>query len=164
MSFEFDHAEWSAELNTGVDVVDEQHQPYFNLLNDYLKKASETSSGPQLVLDLAEKLTFLHKYAEEQFSTEEAIMREAGYPDYESHKEEHQHFLHHVEELYLQMKTRGYSPSLGREVNYYIIEWFVEHIRLTDKKLVGFLNEKSAEDSKLPRFLRKLYESLTGNS
>ena len=33
--------EWDTSLETGIDVVDEQHRQYFVLLNNYLEKASE---------------------------------------------------------------------------------------------------------------------------
>lgn len=145
MTSETGHVEWSSDLDTGVGVVDEQHHQYFNLLNDYLKKATEKLSGSEQAFDLLEKFKFLHEYAEEHFSTEEAMMIEAGFPGYDSHRGEHLYFLKHVEDLFLQMKTNGFSPSLSREVNYYIIEWFVEHIRLTDKKLAKYLKEKSTD-------------------
>ena len=145
MTSEVGSMEWSIDLETGVAVVDEQHREYFNLLNHYLEKATEKTSGSAQGFDLLQKFKFLYEYAEEHFSTEEALMTEARYPDYESHRGEHLHFLKHVEELYSQMKTSGFSSSIGREVNYYIIEWFVEHIRFTDKKLAVFLKEKAAE-------------------
>ena len=94
-------------------------------------------------MDLAEKFDFLRQYAKEHFSTEESIMEDAGYPDSESHKGEHSYFLRHVEELYLQLVAHGYSSDLAREVNYYTLEWFIEHIRLTDMKLVAFLKQQA---------------------
>ena len=145
MTSEVARIEWSIDLETGIGVVDQQHRQYFNLLNGYLEKATEKFSSSEQVFDLLEKFKFLYEYAEEHFSTEEAIMTKAGFPDYESHREEHLYFLKHVEDLYSQMKTGGFSPSLRSEVNYYIIEWFVEHIRLTDKKLAAFLKGKAAE-------------------
>jgi hemerythrin len=60
------------------------------------------------------------------------------------------------------MKTKGFSPELAREVNYYTVEWFVEHIRVTDMKLVEFLNQLSAKDKKIPTYLKNLYTSLFG--
>ena len=145
MTSELGSVEWSVDLETGIGVVDQQHRQYFNLLNDYLKKTTEKNSSSDQIFELLEKFQFLYEYADEHFSTEEAIMKEAGYPDYESHRKEHLHFLKHVEDLYSQMKTRGFSPSLRSEVNFYTIEWFVQHIRFTDKKMAAFLKGKSTE-------------------
>jgi len=48
--------------------------------------------------------------------------------------------------LYEQMRKVGFSPDLAREVNYYTIEWFTDHIRDIDVKLADFLKKKATED------------------
>lgn len=88
---------------------------------------------------LTESLDFLRQYAAEHFSTEEAIMENEEYPDYASHMEEHSYFLSHVDELYRELCARGFSDRLSREVNYYTMEWFMEHILESDMILVEFL-------------------------
>ena len=165
MNTEFFEINWTKDLETGIDVLDAQHQKYFDLLSNYIAKAAKVSKSPtntEKVSDLAETLDFLRDYAEEHFSTEEAVMKEAGYMDYEQHREEHLYFLKHVEELYNEMKTKGYSLKLAVEVDYYTAEWFVAHIRSIDMKLVQFLEQKSTEDKSLKLFLKKIYESILG--
>ena len=167
METEFVEINWTKDLETGIDVLDEQHHKYFDLLSDYIAKAAKvakTSTNTEKVLDLAETLNFLRDYAKEHFSTEEAVMKEAVYMDYEQHKEEHLYFLKHVEELYNEMKTEGYSLRLALEVDYYTAEWFVAHIRTSDMKLVQFLRQKSPEDKNLTIFLKKIYESILGQN
>ena len=90
-------------------------------------------------------------------------MKESAYPDFKMHHKEHQYFLKHVEDLYNDMRANGYSPELAREVRYYTVEWFIEHIRLTDMKLVDFLKQRATEDKKLEPLLSRLYQSLFGN-
>ena len=116
MESEISQTAWSTDLETGIDVVDEQHHQYFNLLNDYLEKAAEELTDRQQIIDLAEKFDFLRQYAKGHFSTEESIMKNAGYPDFEFHYGEHLSFLRHVEELYIQLITNGYNSQLAREV------------------------------------------------
>jgi len=159
---------WTRKLETGIDVLDAQHRQYFELLSNYLEKSAKastdaTSADTGQILELAETFNFLRQYAIEHFSTEEEVMEKAAYPDYDSHHEEHLYFSKHVEELYNNMRTNGYSPELAREVRYYTVEWFIEHIRLTDMKLVAFLKQKATEDKKLKPFLKKLYTSLFRN-
>ena len=167
MSSQIDNVEWTTDLESGIDVLDAQHRRYFDLLNDFFQEAAESSSTPEAISDLAKRFDFLRQYAVEHFSTEQEIMERAEYPDAELHEKAHLYFLNHVGELYEQLKTRGYSPELAREVNFYTIEWFIKHIRMTDMELVKFLKEESTEDKKLPGFLRKIHESLfakkTGN-
>jgi len=130
---------WTEDLESGIEVLDAQHRKYFDLLSDFLEKASKPASTPEKASELAETFDFLRQYAVEHFSTEQEVMEISGYPDSALHEDEHLYFLRHVEELYQRLKTRGYSPQLAREVNYYTAEWFIEHIRLTDMKLVKFL-------------------------
>lgn len=160
MESQVETVEWTADLESGIDVLDAQHRRYFDLLNDFLLKASGSSSTSANNHDLAKTFNFLREYAVEHFSTEHEVMEESEYPDFEFHEKQHLYFLNHVQELYQRLKTSGYSPELEREVKYYTIEWFVMHIRSTDMKLVKFLKEKSAKDKKLPGRLRRLYQSL----
>jgi hemerythrin len=167
MDTKFFDITWTKDLETGIDVLDAQHHKYFDLLSNYFAKAAKvakTSTTTEKVLDLAETLNFLRDYAKEHFSTEEAVMKEAAYMDYEPHKEEHLYFLKHVEDLYNEMKTNGYSLRLAVEVDYYIAEWFVAHIRSSDMKLVQFLDKKSEDDQGLTVFLKKIYESILGQN
>ena len=152
--------DWNPDLETGIDVVDEQHRMYFLLLNKYLEKVSETLSDRNHFFDLLEKFDFLHQYAKEHFSTEELIMQEAGFPEFESHRDEHLFFEHHVEELYEQLKAEGFSQELARKADYYMIEWFVNHIREADMDLAEFLHNKVSLDKKISGLLKKLYSSL----
>ena len=134
---------WTKELETGFDVLDAQHRRYIELLNDYIEKATEdTTNSAQKDIQLTESLVFLREYAKEHFATEESIMREAEFPEYEAHLEEHLYFLRHVGGLCEDLEINGFSPKLSREVNYYTIEWFIEHILLLDMQLVAFLNAR----------------------
>jgi hemerythrin len=143
--------DWNPDLETGIDIVDEQHRRYFQLLNNYLEKISATLSDSNQFFDLLEKFDFLHQYAKEHFSTEELIMQEA---------DEHLYFERHVEELYERLKAEGFSQELASEADYYMIEWFVKHIREADMDLAEFLHNKVSLDKKISGLLKKLYASL----
>ena len=140
---EVDSVGWNTELETGIDVLDGQHRRYVELLNNYIERANENiTTYEQKNVRLTESLVFLREYAEEHFSTEESIMRDAEFPGYEEHVEEHVYFLRHVGELCNDLETKGFSPGLFREVNYYTIEWFIQHILLLDMQLADFLKAR----------------------
>ena len=160
MVIEIKQVEWDPSLETGIEVVDEQHRQYFVLLNNYLAKASESPVDGDEFFDLVEKLDFLRQYAREHFATEESLMQEAGFPGFEAHRWEHRYFEHHVGELFERLKADGFSLELAHDVNYYIIEWFVEHIRQVDMELVEFLHDKAGRDGAIPALLKKFYTSL----
>lgn len=136
---------WTEDLETGIDILDEQHHHYINLLNDFLAKASQHSNTDQQANQLKESFDFLRQYAAEHFSTEEVIMKNEAYPDYASHVEEHAYFLSHVDELYKELCTQGFSEKLSREVNYYTMEWFIDHILDSDMTLVTFLRVRNGK-------------------
>lgn len=137
---------WSDQLETGVDILDQQHSRYIELLNDYLGKAAGFIDDERKARQLVESFEFLRAYAEEHFSAEESIMIETAFPDFATHREEHQRFITHVDELARQMENTGFSAALAREVNFYAIEWFIDHILDSDMKLAKFLKDRNLEN------------------
>jgi hemerythrin len=133
---------WNKELETGIDLIDKQHRRYVSLLSDYFVKVSKYTETDEKIDQLTESFDFLRNYTEEHFATEESIMRDADYPDYYAHQDEHLYFLRHIGDLYHEMKTEGFSTGLSREVDFYTVEWFIEHILLADMRLVEFINNR----------------------
>ena len=143
LATEIEQTGWSQKIETGVEVLDDQHRRYFSLVNDYLAVATKTAPYDNKLAELVERLDFLRAYAVEHLATEQEIMKDAEYPDYQRHLAEHEYFLMHVEELYEQTCNEGQSDKLTREVHYYTLEWFIRHIQFTDMKMVAFLKQKS---------------------
>jgi len=133
---------WSSELETGMEVLDQQHRKYIDLLNVYLQEATEQLATDNKSNNLKESFGFLLGYAAEHFLTEEEIMKEKDFPGYAAHRKEHQHFMKHVGQLSRELKTQGFSEKLSREVNFYAIEWFIDHILGSDMELVEYLKAR----------------------
>ena len=85
-------------------------------------------------------------------------MEEVEYPEIETHRKEHKYFLRHVQQLYFTMQEDGFSQSLAREVHYYTVEWFTEHISLTDMKLVDYLNTTSEKEPGLRPLFKRAFK------
>lgn len=88
-------------------------------------------------------------------------MKRLQYPDYQAHHEEHVFFVEQIQHLLQRTKHGSFHAALVREVNFYIVEWFTEHVRLIDMNLIRFLNEKSAEDKTCLHFLDYIPTSLS---
>lgn len=153
-------ARWTDELEAGIENLDRQHKKYFDLLGDYLARAAMISSESDEISELAETLDFLKSYAAEHFSDEEQVMEEVDYPKIDEHRKEHQHFLRHVGELHYSMQEDGFSPSLAREVRYYTVEWFIEHIRLTDMEFVDYLKKASEKEPGLRPYIKRAFRKV----
>ncbi|MCW8925310.1 MAG: hemerythrin family protein, partial [Xanthomonadales bacterium] len=82
-----------------MDILDQQHRRYIDLLNVYLKEATEQLATENKSNKLKESFCFLLGYAAEHFSTEEEIMKEKDFPNYEAHRKEHLYFMNHVAKL-----------------------------------------------------------------
>ncbi len=136
---------WTRELETGHELLDEQHRHYIDLLNNYLANVTSQLTTDENLSKLVRSFDFLRRYAEEHFATEESIMDSAGFPDSLSHKDEHLDFLQHVENLHWEMQENGFSERLSREVNFYAIEWFIDHILGSDMQLAEFLRHKQLQ-------------------
>ena len=141
LATEVEETGWSQKIETGVKVLDDQHRQYFSLVNDYLATAAKATTNDDRHSELVERLNFLRRYAIEHFDTEQKIMKDAGYQDYQQHLEEHKYFLMHVGALYKQTCNEEQSDKLTREVYYYTLEWFIGHIQFTDMKMVEFLKQ-----------------------
>ena len=143
LATEIEETGWSQKIETGLEVLDDQHRRYFSLVNDYLATAAKAATHDNRDAELVERLDFLRRYAIEHFATEQKIMKDAGYRDYQQHLEEHKYFLMHVGALYKQTCNEGQSDKLTREVYYYTLEWFIGHIQFTDMKMVEFLKQNA---------------------
>jgi len=124
--------ELGASLMTGIDIIDEQHQGLLDLLNGLHCHTEE---------DLAERreefealLDKLINYINVHFSTEEAMMREAGIVDNGPHLEEHRKFTEEVGGFAKDFYTMDLLEF--QEVKEFLVKWYENHIMITDMKYV----------------------------
>jgi len=124
---------WSEKFTVGVKRLDFQHQQLFNIINDLIAY-QDASPGSEPIAEVLERIT---QYADYHFKTEERIMKEYDFPDYESQVREHNEF---------RAKTAGFcadaiagKPGLLREMLEYVQNWLTTHILESDVKLKYFL-------------------------
>lgn len=91
-------AEWidfSDDFLVGVKVVDEQHQALSNMLNAMNRAIARQESLGSLAGQFDELTAFVTMH----FQTEEQLMKEHDFPEFEAHCEEHRRLLDEVEYL-----------------------------------------------------------------
>lgn len=93
---------------------------------------------------LSEVLQFIQDYVVIHFGTEEKLMVNYGYPEYNLHKGEHARLV--AEFLEKKAALSAGSPTSSDVIKTYnwLTEWVINHIATTDKKLGPFLKEKNA--------------------
>jgi hemerythrin-like metal-binding protein len=125
---------WSAQLEVGHNEIDSQHKKLVDLVNK-LHDAMKNRTGQEALKPVLNELVSYTKY---HFSTEETLMKSKGYPDFPSHKKEHDALTQQVVDL--QNKINQSNTSLVTiETMNFLRDWLKNHILGTDMKLSAFL-------------------------
>ena len=123
------------EFGTNVSETDQQHQQLFQLLNTLHKTLSD--SEPNVI---SKHLDEFIDFTVSHFQTEERLMQENGYPDYEAHKLEHDKLVKMFVELLKGFHEEG--DNLSQASTIFIKDWLTQHIPNRDKPYGPFLNDK----------------------
>jgi hemerythrin len=127
-------------LETGVELIDTQHQQLFDAINKLLA----TCSGGKDPDALKKDLDFLTNYTIKHFFEEEQIQQKYKYPDYPNHKKYHENFKSVVRDMSVQFIMKGPSEALVNEVTAKIGNWLVTHIKVEDQKLAAHIRSQKA--------------------
>ncbi|CAH7076134.1 Hemerythrin [Vibrio chagasii] len=123
---------WDKNFETGIGVVDEQHQYLVGFINYYGNLLSENTIS---IDDINVALLDLTRYAEFHFKEEESLMRDCGV--YERHIEEHIK-VHRVfmQDIYsMQAFIMEEDQSSARQLLDFLIHWLAYHILGIDQNM-----------------------------
>jgi len=126
------------KYGVGHKDLDSQHQTIIRLINQ-LSVDNEYSYSSSLYDFTLEEL--IH-YADWHLSFEENLMKEICYPEFDSHKEEHQTFIDKVEVFKSHLVAN--TPKLRDEVISFLTDWLNDHIIREDKKLTPYIRQHQA--------------------
>ena len=127
---------WKDAWLTGIREVDTQHKQLVRLLNDL----HQAMSPGQCKDALGTILGSLVSYTQVHFAAEERLLRKNGYPDFVSHKQEHDRLTAKV--LQFQHDFNAGGIVLTYEILNFLRDWLQGHILGTDKKYAPFLQAK----------------------
>lgn len=109
-------------FNTGIESIDDHHRQIIKLLNC----ASENLVGNPCAEEQFRAIEELIDYTDYHFKAEEHWMKEAGYPGYLGHLEQHMSFTTRAVVI-RQDLTRGLK-NLPLEVLTFLGNWLIYHI------------------------------------
>ena len=149
---------WSPELDTGIEVIDQQHRRIVDYINAL--EVANQAHDRQAVGDTLDELV---DYTMSHFAFEESLQEEAGYAYCKPHKRVHELFVRRVGD-YVERHRLG--DEIGDELYKLLTTWLLNHIRRDDadyvgavkEKMVGIANErreKKEEGGWLKRFFRR---------
>ncbi len=148
---------WSSDLNTGIDVIDDQHKSivdYINQLEYAISQGNRATVG-NVLNDLVD-------YTLSHFAFEESLQQEAGYAYAIPHKAIHDIFVKRVAKYQAEHKA---GDDVAEQTHSMLSTWLVHHIKRDDMAYVSevkanidrIVNDKK-EGGWLSRSLGKLFK------
>ena len=128
--------EWDDAFSVGNQQLDEHHKKFFRIINtlhDAMKKGEREEILQTVLKELQE-------YIQYHFKAEESLMKLYSYPDYSSHKAEHEDAIQKINKFIVDFE-RG-DDKLAIDVLNFLSNWLQNHILRTDRKYIPYLTRK----------------------
>lgn len=130
--------EWQKDLETGIEIIDDQHRELFSRFNKLLEACKEGKGRDEMM----KVLLFLNDYIRSHFSAEEELQTKFNYPGYPTHRAQHNSFIHTVEQLERQFKDEGATIALVIQTNQTMVNWLIQHIGKMDREFAEFVRPR----------------------
>ncbi len=127
---------WKPEYNFGIDEIDKQHQKLVALINKqhkYMKQQRGGKNSDEIIGELTDYCTY-------HFDYEEKLLGKYGYPESESHRQNHKDLVDQVNK-FKALRAEG-SASVPIDLMNFLTDWLRTHILDADKAYVPFLKDK----------------------
>jgi len=128
---------WNTRYSTGIEIIDEQHQELFQIVNR-LRKLVQDGADRGMIGALIKELI---DATERHFATEESFMGKFHYPDLLPHQSEHASMLTSLHELL--EKFQGSHQAMALMVPTFMEGWLRHHISDGDFGFVTFLKSRN---------------------
>lgn len=129
---------WTDDLSVGNPLIDEDHRHLFNLL----ERLHQDMSSGQINQETQSIIDALRDYTESHFSREEEFMRKIGYPQYATHKAEHDRFVSEV--CALQSRVARGARTAQLDIDQFLAKWLREHVLVRDMALAAAIRGENA--------------------
>ncbi|MBN2041682.1 MAG: hemerythrin family protein [Spirochaetes bacterium] len=128
--------EWNDSFSVGVNKFNDDHKQLIIFVNK-LNHALQIKSTQQTMEEI---LNGLVNYTKIHFKNEETAMIKYSYPDYTSHKDEHDKLTSQVIEFTERLHSGKASFSI--ELMDFLSSWLMNHIQKTDMDYKAFFQDK----------------------
>ena len=131
------HLTWNESRHSvGIALIDSQHRELIERVNQIANGVAKRDQSA-----VQEMLGGLILFAREHFAVEERLMVEYGFPDMESHIEEHRRLFQQLNNL-INVDLRAPHHNKAALVSAFLTDWAEQHILQADKELGEFLVAK----------------------
>jgi len=119
--------QWNDKLNTGIQIVDNQHRRLVELINQ-LFQCMKDGGDRMLLGSVVDELV---DYTVTHFRTEEDLMKKHHYPDFDGHKNIHDQFVAKVGDFADKLKSGArLAPA---DIYKFLKDWLINHIEKQDR-------------------------------
>lgn len=132
---------WNSDLETGVELMDEEHQclvAIYNELNAALMKGRAHKKMNEILGSLIE-------YTQFHFIDEEKLMEESNYVELPQHKNEHQQLILKVQRF--KKKHDMDQERISKPVMKFLEFWLTKHIRGSDMEFAMWQKSNEAAEA-----------------
>lgn len=129
---------WSADLDTGINVIDKQHRR----IVDYINQLHDARTGGQEKDKIAKVIDELVDYTLSHFAFEESMQEEAAYPFLKAHKRVHDLFVTRVGQYQERFRL---GEDVSEELNNLLVNWLYNHIKRDDADYVELVKNNIAQ-------------------
>jgi len=125
--------EWTPAYAVGVRQIDEEHQKLFSLA-ETMHRAMLEGKGKSALQSL---LADLVAYTCYHFTHEEQLMDRVGYPDYQSHRQEHEEAKSTIHAM--QARAAAGEVTMTIEVMQFLMDWVKRHVIASDCRIGRYM-------------------------
>jgi hemerythrin len=136
------YVSWSSAYSVGLSKIDEQHQKWLNILNNF-HDAVQKGQGPLFVL---KTLKEFHDYTEYHFSEEEKLFLKYNYPESEFHIKAHREMIWKITHLDNDFAKNKIITSIKTLET--LKDWLIKHILSLDKEFGDYVAAVNKETGK----------------
>lgn len=129
---------WSNDLNTGIDVIDKQHQR----IVEYINELHDARTSGHKMEDIGKVIDELVDYTLSHFAFEESMQEDAHYPFLKAHKKVHEMFVSKVSDLQHRFSL---GEDVSEELHKMLFTWLYNHIKRDDADYVESVKRNLAQ-------------------
>ena len=133
------YVQWKEEYSVGIESIDLQHKKLLGLINS-LQTAINYKTGEAFEREALDELV---DYTKTHFKFEEDMMEQNGYPDFTTHRAEHELLIARVGEV-LNQYQQDRDTAMQNAIDF-LRDWLINHINGTDQQYSQFLISKGVK-------------------
>jgi hemerythrin len=127
--------EWDDRYLVGIPLVDDQHKELIRLTNDLYLSCLQGDEAARASFKEAIRATV--EYVKFHFGAEEQILKNVNYPEFATHKKQHEEFVKQVlEEVKNFEEGKKFVPNMFVR---FLRDWTLTHIAVSDKQYAEYI-------------------------